>query len=480
MLNALEKIKSVLEAPLLRLGSSAISLSSIAQLLIIALVVLAVAFGLKRFLSLHLLNRLGLKQGTRESVAVITSYALATPLGIVLLQAAGINLASLTVIAGSLGVGIGFGLQEITKNFVSGLALLLERKLKVGDFVEAGEISGYIDEISLRSTVIRTVTQKHVIVPNSDLISNRVTNWTYSNFKGWVILPISVTHESDPILVIEVLMDSAYLEETVSLEYPPEVLFFNIGENSLDFKLLVWINRIDLKFETESSLHFIILQNLKKHGLRLASPRLDVWQRNPNVVVASSPEDYSQHAGLLRSQEANLDKFSKPVPTRDLLKQLPFFENCTELELRKLVEIGYRKRLETSEILYKEGDPGDAFYIILYGAVGYTLQATEKTTILKAGQFVGEFSLMLGVPRTVTVGAFEDTMLFVISPQGFKKLLCDQPQLYNLIIAEMGRHEEELSQQGRQLRELGLINSEEYNRNPIDWIRNHLERLFSP
>lgn len=183
---------------------------------------------------------------------------------------------------------------------------------------------------------------------------------------------------------------------------------------------------------------------------------------------------------MQRSQEANLDKFSKPVPTRDLLKQLPFFENCTELELRKLVEIGHRKRLEASEILYKEGDPGDAFYIILYGSVGYTLQAAEKTTVLRAGQFVGEFSLMLGVPRTVTIRAFEDTMLFVISPQGFKKLLRDQPQLYNLIIAEMGRHEEELSQQGRQLRELGLINSEEYNRNPIDWIRSHLERLFSP
>ncbi len=86
---------------------------------------------------------------------------------------------------------------------------------------------------------------------------------------------------------------------------------------------------------------------------------------------------------------------------------------------------------------------------------------------------------MLGVPRTVTIQAFEDTKLFVISPQEFKKLLRDQLQLYNLIIAEMGRHEEELSQQGRQLRELGLTNSEEYNRNPIDWIRKHLERLFS-
>ena len=274
MLNALEKVQSFFAEPFLQLGNSAISLGAISQVLLILLVVLLVAFGLKRFISLQILGRLGLRQGTRESVAVITSYAIAALLCIVLLQAAGINLASLAVIAGSLGVGVGFGLQEITKDFISGLALLLERKLKVGDFVETDEVSGYIDEISLRSTVIRTITQKHIVVPNSDLISNRITNWTYANQKGWVIVPISVTHESDPILVIEILLDSAYMEETVSLEQPPEVYLFNIGENSLDFKLVVWINRIDLKYVTESSLHFIILQNLKQHGLRLASPPL--------------------------------------------------------------------------------------------------------------------------------------------------------------------------------------------------------------
>ena len=183
---------------------------------------------------------------------------------------------------------------------------------------------------------------------------------------------------------------------------------------------------------------------------------------------------------MQRSHESNLDKFSKPVAIRDLLKQLPYFQNCTELELRKLIAIGHRKRLAVSEILYQEGEPGDAFYIILAGAVGYTLPATEQTTTLRTGQFVGEFSLMLKVPRTVTIKAFEETTLFVMSPQGFKQLLRDQPHLYNLIVEEMARHEEELSQQGRQLRALGLINSEEYNQSPIDWVRQRLEKLFTP
>ena len=467
-----------LPQPLLQLGERAIELSSVVQLLMIALVTVFFSFGLKQFLSLYLLKRLGLQQGSRESIATITSYALGVLLCIVLLQAAGINLASLAVLAGSLGIGIGFGLQEIIKNFTSGLTLLVERKLKVGDFIELNELSGYIAEISLRSTVIRTLTKKHIVVPNSELISNQVINWTYANTKGWVPIVTKVTHESDPLLVIEVLMDSAYLEETVLLEYPPEVHFTNIGENSLDFKLWVWIDRVDQKFRTESSLNFIILQNLKQHGIRLAAPRMDVWNRNPNVVIASDVKDYPQSAALQRAREGSLEALSKPVAVRDLLKQLSVFKNCSEIELRKLVEIGHRRRLNPTEILYREGDKGDAFYIILTGAVSYTLEKLEQPTVLRAGQFVGEFSLMLNVPRTVTIKAIEDSTLFVLSPQGFKKLLRDQPHLYNVIVEEMARHEEELSQQGRQLRTMGLINSDEYNQSPVEWIRKRLEGLF--
>ncbi len=470
----------IAEVAAFRLGNQVIAFSAIAQFLLILLITLLVSWSLRRVLSLQVLTRLGMAQGSRESIATITSYLSGTLLFIVLLQLAGINLASLAVLAGSLGIGIGFGLQEITQNFTSGLTLLIERKLKVGDFVELNELSGYITEISLRSTVIRTLTQKHIVVPNRDLAGNQVINWTYSNTKGWISVPISVTHESDPILVIEVLMDSAYIEETVSLEHPPEVYFTSITDNALSFKLWVWSDQIDQKFITESSLNFIILQKLKQHGIRLASPRLDVWNRNPNVVIASNLDDYSKSAVLQRSQGTNLDTFSGPVAVRDLLKRIPYFQKCTELELRKLVEIGHRRRLEPSEVLYEVGDPGDAFYIILSGMVGYMLETKEQATTMSAGDFVGEFSLMLGVPRTVTVRAIEDTTVFVLSPQGFKKLLRDQPHLYDVIVEEMARHEEELSQQGRYLRDLGLINSADYNRNPVDWIRKNLEKLFGP
>ena len=478
MFNFFRQLHSKFSSPLFELGNSTISLSAIAQFLLILLIALLVSLWLKRFLSRKLLSRLGWGQGTRESAAAIASYLLGALLCVVLLQATGVNFASLAVVAGSLGIGIGFGLQEITKNFISGLTLLVEQKLKVGDFIEIDDLLGHITEISLRSTVIRTVTERHIVMPNSDLVSNRIVNWTYLNKKGWVSIPVSVSHGSDPLLVIEVLMDSAYLEETVSSERTPEVYFKNIGPSSLDFALWVWTNHVDQKFKTESSLNFIVRQNLKQHGIRLASPRLDVWNRNPNVVIIAEPQEYSEQAFLQQSYDSNLDTSTKPMPVKDLIRQLPYFNQCSDLEIRKLVEIGRRQRLETSHVLYREGDPGNAFYIILSGSVGYALKETGMTTVIKAGQFVGEFSLMLNVPRTVTVTALEQTTLFALSPKGFKQLLNDQPHLYDVIVEEMGRHKEELSQQGRQLSALGLLNPEEYNQNPVGWIRKRLESLF--
>lgn len=455
-----------------------LSLQTIIKLLGILFLALLITLGVKRILAQQILGRLGLKEGHRESIAAIASYSLGTFLCIIILQAIGINLASLAVLAGSLGIGIGFGFQDIARNVISGLTLLFEQKLKVGDFIEWDGQSGYVAEISLRSTVIRTITQRYIIIPNSSLVVNQVINWTYHNAKGWVSVPVSVSHESDPVSVIEVLMDSAYLEETVSFEHPPEVYFTGFGENSLDFRLWVWVDRIDKKHLTESALRFVVAQNLRQHGILLASPRLDVWQRNPGVVVNSSLEHYSEHASLQQPELSRIDPATKPISTRDLLRKISYFENCTELELKKLIELGFRRYLQAGEVLFKVGDPGDAFYIILSGAMTYQIGEGENPqVVLRAGRFVGEFSLMLGIPRTVTLLAAESTIVFSMSPEGFRKLLRDQPHLYDLIVEEMGRHQAELSQEKIQLRNMGIL-KREYDANPVAWIRKQLEKLF--
>jgi small-conductance mechanosensitive channel len=479
MSSFLQAVNQVLNTPFLNFGSASLTLSAIAQFFLVLLIALLFSLGFKRIFANQILSRLGLKQGTRESIATITSYSLATILVLILLQALGVNLASVAVLAGSLGIGIGFGLQDITRNFISGIAMLVERKLKVGDFIEWEGLSGYITEISLRSTVIRTITKRHIVIPNSNLVGSQVINWTYNDFKGWVPVNVSVVHESDPILVIEALLDSAYLEESVSYEYPPEVFFTGFGQNSLDFVLWIWVDRVDLKHKTESSLRFIIDQNLRQHHIRLASPRYDLWHRNPNVVVQSSVEEYEDHAHVQRAVATFSDAYPKPVAVRDLLQQLPYFGDCNTLELRKLVEIGHRRRLEAGEVLYEAGEPGDKFYVILLGAVKYSINGEDQPTIMRAGQFIGEFSLMLGIPRTVTVMAIEDTTVFAISPDGFKKILHSQPRLYDMIVQEMGRHEAELTQQNRRLRELGLI-SQDYDKNPVAWVQKQLEKLFGP
>lgn len=475
----LDVVKRVLNTPFLNLGNSPLTLSAIAQFILALLFALLISLGLKQILANQILSRLGFKQGTRESIATIMSYGFGTLISLILLQALGINLASIAVIAGSLGIGIGFGLQDLTRNFTSGIAMLIEQKLKVGDFIEWEGLAGYIVEISLRATVIRTITERHIVIPNSHLSGNRIVNWTYKDTKGWIPIPVSVTHESDPVIVIEALLDSAYLEETVSYEYPPEVYFTGFGEHSLDFTLWIWVNRVDLKHKTESSLRFIIDLNLRQHDIRLASPRYDLWHRNPNVVINSSVDDYEKHANVHRINASLGETYPKPIAVRDLLRRIPYFAECSTVELRKLVEIGHRRRLETGETLYKAGETGDAFYIILSGAVGYTLNENGQMTILKEGQFIGEFSLMLGIPRTVTVKALEETTVFAISPQGFKHILQSQPRLYDLIVKEMARHEEELTQQERRLRELGLITNE-YDKNPVAWVRKQLEKLFLP
>ncbi|PSN10942.1 mechanosensitive ion channel protein MscS [filamentous cyanobacterium CCT1] len=475
----IQTLDQVLNTPLLNFGNASLTLSAIAQFFLIVLIALLVSLGFKRILANQILSRLGLKQGTRESIATITSYSLATVLVLILLQAIGVNLASVAVLAGSLGIGIGFGLQDITRNFTSGIAMLVERKLKVGDFIEWERQTGYIVEISLRSTVIRTITQRHIVIPNSNLIGNQVINWTYNDTKGWVPVTVCVAHESDPVVVIEALLDSAYLEETVSYEFPPEVYLTGFGENSLDFVLWIWVERVDLKHKTESSLRFIIDQNLRQHRIRLASPRYDLWHRNPNIVMQASVDDYEEQAYVQQAVPTFSDTYPKPVAVRDLLRQLPYFGDCNTLELRKLVEIGHRRRLDAGEVLYKAGDPGDAFYIILLGALKYSIDGKDQPTIMRAGQFIGEFSLMLGIPRTVTVTAIEDTTVFAISPQGFKQILHSQPRLYDMIVQEMARHEAELVQQNRRLRELGLI-TQDYDKNPVAWMQKQLEKLFAP
>jgi len=466
--------------PILKIGETAVSLSLIFGLIVSLLIVIFLTGTLKKFLKRGLLVRLRIDEGNREAISTIISYAIGTFAFVIVLQSTGFNLSSLAVLAGALGVGMGLGLQDLTKNFASGLTLLMERKLKVGDFVEFDGLSGYIKEVAIRSTLIRTRDGSYVVVPNSKLVDNRLINWSYDNFTARIKISVKVAYESDPVLVTETLLKSAYMETAVLHEPPPEVIFTGFGDSALDFQLRVWVNRIDREPQIKSSLNFIIEYNLRQQKISIPFPQRDLWIRNPEVLTRKfHPSRDSKDVAELAQQHLPKQS-SKPLAIRDLLRSVTYFQNFTDLELRKLVEIGYRKRLKSSEVLFREDEPGDAFYIILAGSVEVFVEKINKSlTTLQVGQFFGELSLMLGIPRTATVQSTEDTLLFVINNKGFEKLLQQHPDLAEVIVQELGKHQEELEVRQQELRELGLLDSSEDDSNVVNWVRKRLEKLFN-
>jgi potassium efflux system protein len=479
----LKKVSDLLNFNLLTLVGAQITPLLIVQLTVSLIFVFFISRSLKNFLKRRLLVQLKIDEGNREALSTIISYCTGLLGLIIVLQSAGFKLTSLAVIAGGLGVGIGFGLQEITKNFISGITLLLERTIKIGDFVEFDGLSGYVKEVSLRATIIRTRDGGDVVVPNSKLVENRLLNWSYDSYTARIQIPVGVAYGSDTVLVTETLLNCAYMEPAVLHDPSPRVVFRSFGESSLDFELWVWVSRIDQEPFIKSSLNFLIEYQLRHNGITIPFPQRDLWLKNPETLVSfPSQQSVEQQEETQKSsaEPAQVMVSQKPLALKDLLRKVTYFQSLTDIEFRQLIEIGYRKRLYASEVLFREGDPGDAFYIVLSGSVEvYVEKINKHLTTLEAGKFFGELSLMLGIPRTASVRAQEDTILFVINNKGFEKLLREHPELSEVIVQELGKHQEELAERQKQLREMGLVDASEDDKNLMVWVRKRLKNLFS-
>ena len=192
----------------------------------------------------------------------------------------GFDITKLTIILSALGVGIGFGLQSIVHNFICGLILLFERPVRVGDTIELGGTYAEIKRIGLRATIVQNFEYGDVIIPNSDLVSNQVTNWTLSNRKVRITIPVGVAYGSDVPLVMETLMACAGAHESVSKFPAPQVLFLSFGESSLDFELRTWVLDANDKLKVKSELHEEIDRNFREAKIEIAFPQQDVHLRN--------------------------------------------------------------------------------------------------------------------------------------------------------------------------------------------------------
>ena len=218
-------------------------------------------------------------QGARDALVTIIGYVLFVIAILVGLSAAGFDFSNIAIIAGALSVGIGFGLQNIVNNFVSGLIILFERPIRKGDWIEVGGTEGYVKDIHIRSTRIQTFDRSDVIVPNSELISNQVTNWVLSSKSGRAIIPVGVAYGTDTEKVRDILLAIAEENDDVAKTNTipkPKVLFRAFGDSALNFELRVFLHNVDSRLGVISDINFAIDKAFRKEGIEIPFPQRDL------------------------------------------------------------------------------------------------------------------------------------------------------------------------------------------------------------
>lgn len=239
------------------------------------------------------LPRLPLQRGLPYAISTVTYYVLLLLVALAALFSTGVELNKFTVLTGALGVGLGFGLQNIVNNFVSGLILLFERPIHVGDTVEVGGLVGIVRRIGARSSTVVTFQGAEVIVPNSNLLSNQVINWTLSSQWRRVDVPVRVAYGTDPEQVIKLLVGVAESHPGVLLERPPVAFFMGFGESSLNFELRFWSARQDTWLQLQSDVTVAVARALHEAGIEIPFPQRDLHIRNVDASALEGQKNNS-------------------------------------------------------------------------------------------------------------------------------------------------------------------------------------------
>lgn len=287
--HALNQLRTWLEVPLYSIGSTTVTLWSLLYLVVLVVLLFTVTRRVKNWIVQDLLARSRIELGVRLAVGAMVRYVVIAVGLVVILQTTGIDLSTVTILAGALGVGVGFGLQNITNNVVSGFILLLERPIKIGDRIEVGAVTGDVVNISLRATTVVTNDNIAIIVPNSEFISSKVVNWSYTNRDVRFAIPVGVSYGSDPELVHRVLLEVADGHAGVLKVPMPDVLLEGFGESSLNFVLRVWTREFTtVPGVLRSQLNFSIIRALKTHGIEIPFPQRDLHIRSGLPAIKST------------------------------------------------------------------------------------------------------------------------------------------------------------------------------------------------
>ena len=276
----------------IKIGSISISVVGIMGGALLFAIGIVVTRWFEKWLDGTIMVRAHVDTGVRNSIKTVVGYVGAVLAAVIGLSAAGINLSNLALVAGALSVGIGFGLQNIVSNFVSGLILLVERPFKVGDWVLTGTTEGFVRRINVRATEIETFQRQTIIVPNSELINAAVGNWTHRNTLGRVDVPIGVSYNSDPQKVMDVLKEVAMAQEGVLRNPEPFVVFLSFGASSLDFQLSFFIGDVLNGLAIKNGVRVKLYHRFREEGIEIPYPHQDLKV----VLERQSPKGPGQPA----------------------------------------------------------------------------------------------------------------------------------------------------------------------------------------
>ncbi len=262
------------------------------EAILVLIVLLTINGAFQRHVGRKWLAMTAIERGARESIATISNYVGVALAIIIALAVAGMDFSKLAIIAGALSVGIGFGLQNIVNNFVSGLILLFERPIKTGDWIVASGIEGRVKKISIRSTEIESFDHADIMVPNSALISGNLTNWVHKNRSGRIRMPVSVAYGSDTAQVRDLLIEIARSQKEVVVDHhdmhDPKVIFLAFGDSSLDLELRLFVRDILRRVDILSDINFEIDRVFREHNIEIPFPQRDIHIRDMSTETTTS------------------------------------------------------------------------------------------------------------------------------------------------------------------------------------------------
>ncbi|MDO6437573.1 mechanosensitive ion channel [Cyclobacterium sp. 1_MG-2023] len=283
-----DKLNEFLDIKLLMVGKTELTIGLFLGLTISIVLVFIVSELARRFLANKILARYKIELGIRQSIAAFFKYLLIIIGLITILQNSNVDLSALGILAGAIGVGIGFGLQNITNNFISGLIILLERPIKVGDRIEVDEVYGDVEKISARSTTILTNDNISIIVPNSQFIDNSVINWSHNDSNIRFNIPVGVSYKEDPDKIKRILLEVVKEYPGVLMKPEPDVLFDKYNDSSIDFNLRVWTTEYTNKPNVlKSQLYYAIFKKFAEENVEIPFPQRDLHIRSGLDKIAT-------------------------------------------------------------------------------------------------------------------------------------------------------------------------------------------------